>query len=115
MAIEQLLPYVANFPQGRDLIAKMKQVSIAVKAPSEIELDFQAAAASPNDALLLSQLVQVGLLYKQQQSKQDNSGLGTILSGARVSANGNQLELSLEVDDDQVLSLIEHDAFRLPM
>ncbi len=115
MAIEQLLPDVANFPQGRDLIAKMKQVSIAVKAPSDIELDFQAAAASPNDALLLSQLVQVGLLYKQQQSKQDNSGLGTILSGARVSANGNHLELSLEVDDDQVLSLIEHDAFRLPM
>lgn len=115
MAVGQLLPEVAKFPQGRDLIAKMKGVSIAVKAPSDIQLDFQAVAASSNDALLLSQLVQVGLLYKQQQAKQSDSGLSGILSRVRVTANGNRLDLSLEVDDDQVLGLIEHDAFRLPM
>jgi hypothetical protein len=114
MAVEQLLPNVAKFPQGHDLIAKMKGVSIAVTAPSDIQLHFQAVAASSNDALLLSQLVQVGLLYKQQ-AKQSDSGLGGILSRARVLANGNRLDLSLEVDDDQVLGLIEHDTFRLPM
>jgi hypothetical protein len=114
-AVQQLLPGVAKFPQGRDLLAKIKEVSISVKAPSDLELDFQAAAASPNDALLLSQLVQVCLLYQQQQTKQNDSGLGDILNGARVSANGNRLEGSLEVNDDQVLSLIEHDMFRLPM
>ncbi len=115
MAVEQLLPDVAKFAQGRELIAKMKEVSIAVKASNDIELNFQAVAASPNDALFLSQLVQVGLMYKQQKAKQEYSDLGEILSGAWVSASGNLLEMSLEVSDDQVLSLVEHDAFRLPM
>jgi hypothetical protein len=113
--VQQLLPDLAKFSQARDLIGKMEGVSIAVKDPSDIELDFQAMAASPNDALVLSQLFEAGLLYKQQQSIKSNSGLSQILDRARVSSNGVSLELSIDVDDDQVLSLIEHDTFALPM
>ncbi|MGH9562059.1 MAG: hypothetical protein ACRD3S_11455 [Terracidiphilus sp.] len=105
----------AKFPQGRDLITKMKEISIAVKAPGDIELEVQAVAASPSDALLLSQLLQAGLIYRQQASSRDNPDLSRILTRARLSANGNRLEFSLGMDDDQVLSLIEHDTFRVPM
>jgi hypothetical protein len=114
-AVRQLMPEAAKLPQARDLIGKMKDVSIAVKAPSDLELDFQATSGSPNDAQLLSQLLQVGFLYRQQQSNQSNPDLAKVLTGARVSANGNQLAVSFEVTSDQMLGLIEHDTFRMPM
>jgi hypothetical protein len=113
--VQQLLPGVSQFPQAADLIGKMKAISIAVKAPSDLQLDFQATSGSPRDALLLSQLLQISLLYRPQQSSQNNPDLSVVLSGARISANGNQLEVSLEVTDDQMLSLIEHDTFRMPL
>jgi hypothetical protein len=112
-AIAQLIPEAASFPQSRDLIGKMKELLVTVKASSGMEIDFQASSASPSDALLLSQLLQAGLLYRRYRSSQDDSGLSQILDGVRVAYNGSLLEMSLALTDDQMLSLIEHNTFTL--
>lgn len=114
-AIDKLVPEATTFPQSRDLIGKMHELLIIVRAPSDIEIDFQATSESSNDAMLLSQLLQVGVLYRRYESGKSNPELAAILDGLRVSANGDRLELSLSLTDDQVLSLIEHNTFSLSM
>lgn len=114
-AINQLVPEAAKFPQSAALIGKLHELLITVNASSSIEVDFQIASASPNDATLLSQLLQVGVLYRRYESGKSNPELAKVLDGLNVSANGNLLELSLNLTDDQLVSLIEHDTFRLPM
>ncbi len=110
-AINQLVPEAASFPQSRDLIAKMHEVLITVSVSSNIEIDFQFASASSNDANLLSQLLEVGVLYRRYESGKSNPELTNILDGLRISANGDRLELSLYLTDEQVVNLIEHNTF----
>lgn len=106
---------ISRFPQARELITTLQGISFVLKAPSDLEIDVQATSSSPANAQLVSQVLQLGLLYRQQQAKQENSELAAVLTGARISANGNQVGMSLEVTDDQMQSLIEHDLFRLLM
>jgi hypothetical protein len=115
-AINRLVPQAANFPQSRGLIDKLKNVLITVKAQDDIEIDFQAASPSPADAVLLSQLLQAGVLMRRYQAKDGaNPDLATVLDGLRLGANGNSLDISLALTNDQVISLIEHNTFSTKM
>ena len=110
--IGQLVPEAANFPQSRDLIGKMKELLIVVRASSGIELDFQAASASREDAILVSQLLQAGVLLRRYQTNTENNPtLAQLLDTLRITANGNLLDVSLDLTDDQLISLIEHNTF----
>lgn len=110
--IEHLVPEAAKFPQSHDLIGKLKEVLITVKADSDIELDFQATSASPSDAIVISQLLQAGVLLRRYQTNtEDNPELGQLLDAIRIAANGNLLQVSLDFTNDQLINLIEHNTF----
>jgi hypothetical protein len=112
--IGQLIPEVSAFPQSQDMIGKMKELLIVVKAPSNIQLDMQAASASSNDALLISQLLQAGMLVRQYQTQgQNNPALSNLLGALQISADGNLLDVSLNLTSDQLISLIEHNTFTM--
>ena len=110
--IEHLVPEAANFPQSHDLIGNMKGVLITVKANSDIELDLQATSASPSDAIMISQLLQAGVLLRRYKaSSEDNPELGQLLENVHIAANGNLLDVSLDCTNDQLIGLIEHNIF----
>ena len=44
-----------------------------------------------------------------------NPDLATVLDGLRLGANGNSLDISLALTNDQVISLIEHNTFSTKM
>jgi hypothetical protein len=110
-AFQQLIPEASAFPQAKELFGKMNEVLVTLKVSSDFELDFQGATASSDDAVLLSQLLQAGLLYRQYEVMQTNPDLAKILGGISVASNGVRLSLSISLTDDQVLSLIEHNTF----
>lgn len=115
-AIDRLVPEAANFPQSRDLLGKLKEVLITVRPQDDLELDFQVETPSPNDAGLISQLLQAGVLLRLYQSKnENNSDLVNALDELRIVANGNRLEISLDLTNDQILGLIEHNTFSMKM
>jgi hypothetical protein len=64
---------------------------------------------------VLSQLLEVGFLYQQYQSNQSNPDLAEILTGASIALSGDQVEVSIRLTDDQMLSLIEHNTFSSSM
>ena len=76
-AIQQLVPEAARFPQSELLIGKMKALLISVADTNDnIEASFQAVAAA-QDTVVLSQLLQVGVMMRRYQAKSDNGNLET--------------------------------------
>jgi hypothetical protein len=94
----------------------LKELLITVKVPGDIELDFQAESASSSDAILISQLLQAGVLMRRYQTNSENNPEMTkLLDALHISANGNLLDISLELTNDQLTSLVEHNTFSMKM
>ena len=111
MAMGQLVPEAAGFPQAAQLISRMSALLITVSESNGIEAHFQAVSASPDDALLLSQLLQAGVLMRRYHSREGNAELVEMLDGLRIDANGNLLDITFDLSDEQVASLIQHKMF----
>lgn len=110
--IRQLVPEAANFSQSNDLIGKMKELLIEVKTSSDIEVDFQTTSPSKEDAIVVTQLLQAGVLLRRYQtSAANNPGLAQLLDTVRIVAEDNLLDVSFELTNDQMVSLIEHNTF----
>ena len=115
-AIDRLIPEAAKFPQSRDLMKKLADVLITVKAPGDIELELKAASASPGDAGLTSQLFQIGVLLQRYQTNSDtNPEMAKLLDALRITSNGARIAISLELTTEQIISLIEHNTFIFKM
>jgi hypothetical protein len=114
--IERLIPEAAKFSQSRDLLQKLKEVVVTVKVPGDIELDVQAAPVSSGDAVLLSQLLQAGVLTRRYQANnEDNPEMAKLLDSLSIGANGNLLDITVDLTNDELISLIEHNAFSMKM
>jgi hypothetical protein len=72
-------------------------------------------SASPGDAIVLSQLLEAAMLPRRLQASQDNPELAKILDAMRITPEGSHLDLSLSMTDDQMLTLIERNTFKLSM
>jgi hypothetical protein len=115
-AIERLVPEAAKFPQSRDLLGKLKEVLITVRVSDDIELDLQVAAVSPSDAVTLSQLLQAGVLVRRHQTDSENNPeMAKLLDAVYVGSNGTVLDVSVQLTNDQLFSLIEHNTFSIQM
>lgn len=114
-AVQHLVPEAMKFPQANGLVGKLKGLSISAKASDDIELDFQVDSASPSDAIVLSQLLEAAMLPRRFQASQDNPDLAKILDGMRITPDGNRLDLSLNMTEDQMSTLIERNTFKLSM
>jgi hypothetical protein len=112
-AVQQLVPEMMKFPQANDLVGKLKQLLISVRASDDIQLDFKADSGSPGDAIVLSQLLEASMLSKRYQSGQDHPDLAKVLDGMVITPFGNQLDIWLTVTDDQMQSLADQNTFSL--
>ena len=110
-AIHQIVPEAADFPQAGRLIDRMTALVIVIKGSSDLEAHLQALSASPEDSATLAQLLQAALLLRQYQANQSNSVLADMLKTVRIAPSGNALEVSFSASNDQVISLIQHNAF----
>jgi hypothetical protein len=115
LAMKQLAPEVGQFPEAAKLVARMQNMMINVDASSSVDGKFQAVCGSTEDANTLGQLLQMGLMYKQYQSKSDNPEMAQLLSQAQISPSGDRVAISMTISDDQMTSLIQKKTFSLKM
>jgi hypothetical protein len=114
LAMQQLLPGASQFAQAAPLLAKIQSMLISVQPSNGIEADFQATFGSPDDAASMSALLQAGLmLVKYQANTQNNSALAQMLDGAHIDPNGDRVNVSVGLTNDQVMSLIQAKTFVL--
>jgi hypothetical protein len=114
-AVKRLVPEIMKFPQANDVVMKLKQLSISLKAADNMQIDMRVNSASAKDAVVLSQLLEASMLSRRHQSAQDNPELAKILDGMAIAPSGNQLNIRLTVTDDQMRGLGDQNTFSLLM
>ena len=115
LAIQQLASEIQQFPEAAKLVTRMQNMIITVDASNSVDGKFQAICGSTEDANTLGQLMQMGLMYKQYQSKNDNPDMAQLLSQATVAPAGDRVVIRLAISDDQMTSLIRKNSFALKM
>jgi len=115
LAMQQLAPEINQFPDAAKLVQRMQNMIISVDASSGVDGKFQAVCASVDDANNLGQLLQMGLMYKQYQSKQDNPDMAQLMSQASVTPAGDRIVVHMTLTDDQMASLIKKNTFAIKM
>ncbi|MCU1343638.1 MAG: hypothetical protein JWN92_3061 [Candidatus Acidoferrum typicum] len=113
--VKRLVPEIMKFPQANDVVMKLKQLSISLKAADNMQIDMRVNSASAKDAVVLSQLLEASMLSRRHQSAQDNPELAKILDGMAIAPSGNQLNIRLTVTDDQMRGLGDQNTFSLLM
>ncbi len=115
LAMQQLAPEINQFPDAAKLVQRMQNMIISVQASSGVDGKFQAVCSSVEDANSLGQLLQMGLMYKQYQSKQDNPDMAQMMSQASVTPAGDRIIVHMTLTDDQMASLIKKNTFAIKM
>ena len=115
LAMQQLAPEIQQFPDAAKLVTRMQNMIINVDASSGIDGKFQGICGSTDDANTLGQLLQMGLLYKQYQSKTENPDMAQLLTQASVTPSGDRIVVHMTLTDDQMASLIKRNTFAFKM
>lgn len=115
LAIQQLIPQAAQFPQAAPIINRMQAMTINIQADSGVDAQFQAVCSSPDDANLLAAGLQGALMLRRYQEAQSDPDLANALDQVRVTPSGDRLKVDAPVNQDQLTSLIRTRAFAAPM
>jgi hypothetical protein len=113
LAIQQLAPQTAEFPQAQQIASNLRALTIEISAGSSIQAYFEAMCASPDDASSFAALLQAGLLYQRYKIANSDPHLAAMLDQAGVAPSGDRLDVTLGLTDDQVLGLIQRSTFAL--
>lgn len=115
LAIHQLVPQAAQFPQAAPIINRMQAMTIDIQADNGVDAQFQAVCSSPDDANLLAAGLQGALMLRRYQEAQANPDLARALDQVHVTPSGDRLKVDAPVSQDQLTSLIRTRAFAVPM
>ena len=85
LAMRQLAPQTAEFPQAQQLISKLRALTLEIRsAGTGVQTHFEVLCASPDNANAFADLLQAGLLYQRYQAANSNPDLAAALSQAGV-------------------------------
>lgn len=115
LAMQQLAPETAQFPQAQQLVAKLRDLTVEISSGTGIEARFDAVCGTPDDANTFAALLQAGLLYRRYQVQSSNPDLAALLDSTSVAPSGDHLSVKLKLTDDQVMSLIRRNTFAVRM
>jgi hypothetical protein len=115
LAMQQLAPEAAQFPQAQQLVSRLRALSLQIIAGTGVQARFQSICATPDDANTFAALLQAGLLYKRYQLGDSNPDLASLLDSTSIIPAGDRLNVRLTLTDDQMLSLIRRNTFAVTM
>jgi hypothetical protein len=109
-AVARLIPGASGYSQAKALLSRLDGMAFSVENSSDTDMgiDFKVVCASPEDALLFSQVAQASILMRRYQSSHDDPALAEALASERIAPAGNQFDISIDLTHKELLSLIEH-------
>jgi hypothetical protein len=114
-AIRQLAPGAAQFSESAKLFQDIRSLTLSAKASSSaVEVRFEIATDTPEDSVMLSQILQAALVVKKYLAKQatpPGPALAAILERVSVTPNNSLVDISIDVQEGQVRDLILERAF----
>jgi hypothetical protein len=115
LAVRQLAPEMEQFPEAAKIVARLKNGIINVEAGSGVDAKVQTVCGSTDDANVMAQLLQAGLLYKRYQAGKDNPEMAQLIDQAKVTPGGDRLTVRMSVNDDQIAQLLKNNTFAIKM
>jgi len=115
IAVNQIIPEVAQFPEASNLFSKIRELTIRVEADRGVDTSFLAVCASPDEANLFAALLQAGILYRRYQEAQANPEFAKVLEDVRVMPSGDRLDVRMSLTEETLLSLIKRATFAVKM
>jgi hypothetical protein len=104
--LTQIAPDLEKFAQSPKLLKSVKNLVVKVDADGGMQGQVEIVLGSTDDANLMGQLLQIGLLYEgyQATSKQDKF-LGDLLRRTQIFPSGDRVTIRLSVSEAEVASL----------
>ncbi|MBI1750905.1 MAG: hypothetical protein HY234_11475 [Acidobacteria bacterium] len=115
MAVQQLVPEAAQFPDAPKLVAKIRALTIVIEADREIEARFQAVCETTDDANLFATLLQAGLLYRRYQENPNNPDLAKTLDEVKVTPRGDRMNVQMNLSEEMMQALLRRNTFAVKM
>ena len=115
LAMQQLAPETAQFPQAQQLISKLRALTMQIIVRTDVQARFQALCATPDDANTFAALLQAGLMYRRYQAGTSHPEMAALLDQASVTPAGDRLDLRLTLTQAQVQALIAQNTFSIGM
>jgi hypothetical protein len=115
LAMRQLLPEAQQFPEAERIAQRLTAMTIAIQADRGMDARFAAVCETVEDANLLANLLQAGLLYRRYQAEQRSPDLVRLLDATRVTPRGDRIEVRMDLAEDLVLALLRQNIFVLRM
>jgi hypothetical protein len=113
LAMQQLAPEMAQFPQAAQLTAKLRAMTMRIIVRTDVQAQFQAVCATPEDANTFAALLQAGLMYRRYQAGSAQPEMAALLDQTTVSPAGDRLDLHITLTPAQVQALIAHNTFSM--
>jgi hypothetical protein len=115
LAMQQLAPETAQFPQAQQLTAKLRALTMQFIVRTDVQARIQAVCATPDDANTFAALLQAGLMYRRYQAGTSHPEMAALLDQTSVVPSGDRLELRVTLTEAQVLALIARNTFAIGM
>jgi hypothetical protein len=115
LAVRQLAPEMEQFPEAAKIVSRLKNGIINVNASSGVDAKVQTVCGSTDDANVMAQLLQAGLLYKRYQAAKENPEMAQLLDQTKVTPGGDRLTVRMSVNDDQITQLLKNNTFAIKM
>ncbi len=105
-ALPQIAPDLEKFAQSSKLLKSVKNLVVKVDADGGIQGQVGIVLGSTDDANLMGQLLQIGLLYEgYQATSKQNKSLADLLSRTQIFPSGDRVTVRLSVNEAEVASL----------
>ena len=115
LAMQQLTPETAQFPQAAQLTAKLRALTMQFVVRTDLQARFQAVCATAEDANTFAALLQAGLMYRRYQAGTARPEMAALLDQTTVSPAGDRLDLRITLTPAQVQALIARNTFSIGM
>ena len=115
LAMQQLAPETAQFPQAQQLTAKLRALTMQFIMRTDVQARIQAVCATPDDANTFAALLQAGLMYRRYQAGSSHPEMVALLDQTTVIPSGDRLDLRVTLTEAQVQALISRNTFAIGM
>jgi hypothetical protein len=115
LAMQQLAPETAQFPEAAQLAAKLRALTMRIIVRTDVQAQFQAVCATAEDANTFAALLQAGLMYRRYQAGSAQPEMAALLDQTVVSPAGDRLDLRITLTPAQVQALIARNRFSIGM
>jgi hypothetical protein len=99
------------FPQSQALLSELRAFTLEIDADAAIRSRFEAVCASSGDADTFATLLRADQQYQRSAAGNTNQDMSGLLEQATVASSGDRLDVTLDLTDDQVAGLFQHNGF----